>query len=116
MILLGMTGEHRAISGEIRSLETFNYVNRPTPHVHILLETERGEILVDLGPKWYLKAQGIDLQAVKSVKIEGILRSIDGTRVLEAIQLNQGDKTYRFRSNTGAPLWSNARYQIKESK
>ncbi len=92
-------------TGTISSIQTFGYITRPTPHKQILLRTLHGEVTVDLGPEWYLEAQGITLFPGEEIVVEGSLIRVNGVYFVIASTLTKGDIMYHLRDKNGRPHW-----------
>jgi len=77
--------------------------------VSILLETKaKGNIIVDLGPLFYLRTKGMFLTKGNRLEVIGsLLRSKDGHEKIVAVELSKGRRSLKFRDLAGTPLWAN---------
>ncbi|MCH9626563.1 MAG: hypothetical protein S4CHLAM2_01850 [Chlamydiales bacterium] len=95
----------RTFHGEVLSVQTFGYITRPSQHKQVLLRTQNGEITVDVGPDWYLDAQGVVLTPGEKITVEGSLIKVNGTRFVIASSLTTDEMTYKLREKNGHPVW-----------
>lgn len=95
----------RVFNGKISSVQTFGYATKPTPHKQIILRTMEGEIAVDVGPVWYLDAQGITLMPEGEVEVEGSVIRFNGNYFVIASSITQGGVTFKLREKNGLPVW-----------
>lgn len=95
----------RVFEGKISSVQTFGDVTRPTPHKQILMRTLQGEVVVDLGPVWFIELQDINLYPGEQVKVVGSLIKIEGTRYVIASSITINNNTVKLREANGLPVW-----------
>lgn len=95
----------QSFEGTVSSVQNFGNVTKPTPHKQIILRTQQGEIVVDIGPEWFINQQGINLYPGAKVKIIGSLIKLNGTRYVIASSLTIDDMTYKLREENGLPVW-----------
>lgn len=92
--------------GVILSVQTYGQVTQPTPHKHIYMRTPQGEeVVVDLGPEWYLNTQGIELYEDEKVEVVGSLMRFNGTHYVTASSITINHTTYKLREKNGLPVW-----------
>jgi len=77
--------------------------------VSIVLETKaKGNIIVDLGPLFYLRTKGMFLTKGNRLEVIGsLIRSKDGREKIVAVELSKGRRSLKFRDLAGTPLWAN---------
>jgi hypothetical protein len=73
---------------------------------HLMLKTEKEEIAVHLGPKWYLDKQSVKLAVNDRVEIRGSRITQAGKPVIIAAELKKGDQVLKLRDDAGRPLWA----------
>ncbi len=110
-LLLGNPSPHfnpkmvQQFKGEIVSVQTYSDVTRPNTHKQIFLRTVKGEIVVDLGPEWYIDLQGINLYAGEEVIVVGSLTKLNGTVYVIASSIKINDTLFKLREKNGVPVW-----------
>jgi hypothetical protein len=70
-----------------------------------VLKTEAGEIMVILGPDWYLAEQKITLKTGDQLEVTGSKINLGGKPTILATLLKAGDKSIVLRNNQGFPIW-----------
>lgn len=96
----------REYKGQIVSVQKVSYANRPAPVLQFLLKTERGEIPVEVGPKWYIEANGFSFSPRENVEVQGSLIEIEGRKVIIAKRITTETDVLDLRDEEGSPLWS----------
>lgn len=81
--------------------------------VSVVLETKaKGDIVVDLGPLFYLRTKGMFLTKGNRVEVIGSLIREDkpggkGREKIVAVEVSKGRRALKFRDLSGTPLWAN---------
>jgi len=76
------------------------------PGMAVLVDTKtKGELLVHLGPVWYLERQEFDLKPGDEVGIKGMCDKLNGKTVLVAYELTKGNHVLSLRDAQGRPNW-----------
>lgn len=85
-----------------------NRVDRGMGHkgVHLVVKTADGELVVHLGPDFYVDAQPVKLAAGDAVTVKGSRITFDGKPTLLAVTVTKGGTTITFRDDLGRPAWS----------
>jgi hypothetical protein len=74
--------------------------------VHLVLETTRETIEIDLGPEWFLKKQNYRLNKGDNITVIGSRVKRDAGEAVIARQVTRGKETMTFRDEKGFPRWS----------
>jgi hypothetical protein len=76
--------------------------------MHATVKTAGGSIAVHLGPAWYLKEKGAQLQPGDRIEVRGSQTTVDGKPVLIAAEITKGEHHVRLRDENGVPAWRGA--------
>jgi hypothetical protein len=77
----------------------------PGGGVHMMVRTDKEEIAVHLGPKWYLDEQTLKPAIKDRVEIRGSRVTQEGKPVIIAAEVKKGDQVLKLRDEGGRPLW-----------
>jgi hypothetical protein len=94
------------ISGKIVSIERTSPMPKMSQGVHLIVQTDKENIPVHLGPEWYITNQDMQLQVNDRVEIKGSKVNFNGKSTIIAAEVKTGDKVLTLRNNDGFPLWS----------
>ncbi len=85
-----------------------NRVDRGMGHegVHVVVRTADGELVVHLGPDFYVDAQPVKVAVGDAVTVKGSRITFEGKPTLLAVTLTKGGTTLTFRDDLGRPAWS----------
>jgi uncharacterized membrane protein len=76
------------------------------PGMALLVDTKtQGQVLVHLGPVWYLERQEFTINPGDEVGIKGMSDKLDGKTVVVAYELTKGDYVLQLRDEQGRPNW-----------
>ena len=76
------------------------------PGMALLVDTKsHGQVLVHLGPVWYLERQEFTINPGDEVGIKGMCDKLDGKMVVVASELTKGDYVLQLRDAQGRPNW-----------
>lgn len=78
--------------------------------VHLKLRTEKEEILVHVGPSWFLENNNFKIEINDTIELAGSRVTYDGETFIIAKYMKIGDKTIPLRDDDGKPLWSGKSY------
>lgn len=97
-----------ALAGIVREVNDFHceFGWRGT---HLILESNRGDVLVHVGLASWLQKKRFLLLAGDRIEVTGWLRTADGTRFLIAKTISNRERTLKLRSKRGTPKWSGGR-------
>jgi hypothetical protein len=91
--------------GHIISIQRFNLVTKPAPYVQFLLNSDGEEYTIDVGPEWYVHAQGILFIPREEIEVDGFPAEERGKRFLLAKKLRQNGVELNLRDAQGNPMW-----------
>ncbi len=69
------------------------------------LKTEKGSLLVHLGPTWYLDQQKFALKAGETLKVTGSQVTLNNQPAIIAKDVEVNGKTLKLRDDQGLPAW-----------
>ncbi|MEW6660703.1 MAG: hypothetical protein AB1424_18835 [Thermodesulfobacteriota bacterium] len=76
------------------------------PGMALLVDTKsHGQVLVHLGPVWYLERQEFTINPGDEVGIKGMCDKLDGKVSVVAYELTKGDYVLHLRDAQGRPNW-----------
>jgi hypothetical protein len=76
------------------------------PGMALLVDTKtQGQVLVHLGPVWYLERQDFTIDPGDDVGIKGMVDKLNGKTVVVAYELTKGDYVLHLRDEQGRPNW-----------
>ncbi len=101
--------EVETLEGEVLSMQTFSFANRPAPQVQILLRTTKGDIAVELGPKWYIDAEGWVFEPMDTIEVTGSISKVNESTLMVASKVKKGKQKLMLRNEQGTPLWGGLR-------
>jgi hypothetical protein len=93
------------IPGEILSIELVPSINGKGDGVHLVIETDEGNLRVILGPEWYFSTQQVSLDLGVFVEVKGIRVTLQKEAALLAYEITVDDKSLNLRDESGIPLW-----------
>src|SRR5579864_2573535 len=95
-----------SVKGVVLSLEEITPLPGMSPGIEIELKTAKETVPVQLGPRWYLENQDIDLISQDPIEVKGSYLVCNGRRVMAAAEVRKGDQVIQLRDATGRPLWA----------
>jgi hypothetical protein len=93
------------IQGEILSRELVPSMSGRGDGVHLVIETDEGNLRVILGPEWYFSTQQVSLDLGVFVEVKGIRVTLQKEAALLAYEITVDDKSLNLRDESGIPLW-----------
>ena len=93
------------VSGEVMSIDTVTPFRGMDSGIKFVMETEREDIDVHLGPAWFILYQDMILKVKDDVEVYGCRTMIDGKKVIMASKLVRGNKMLLLRDDDGIPYW-----------
>lgn len=92
--------------GKVVQVRTEMLAEDMHPGMAILVNTKtQGQVLVHLGPVWYLERQEFEIRPGDEVGIKGMCDKLDGKTVVIAYELTRGDYLLHLRDSQGRPNW-----------
>ncbi len=99
-----------SISGEVVSVDKLPRQRGPSAGgIHVNVKTEKETIAAHLGPAWYLKQQGLTMQAGDRIEIRGSRITYRGHPAIIAAEVKKGSQSLKLREDDGRPLWRGLR-------
>ncbi len=82
--------------------------------VTVLLNTKaKGDILVELGPLFYLRTKGLLLTQGNRLEVIGsLIRDAKGKERIISVEVSKGKRNLKFRDLSGTPLWANVQPRV----
>lgn len=97
------------VKGQVESLGSYGISGwRATPGMQtqgLVLRTDAGNIIINLGPPWYVSKQGFYLKTGDSLEVTGSKITRDDKTWLLAAQVKKNGQTLKVRDEKGVPLW-----------
>ena len=78
---------------------------------HLLVNFDSETLSVHVGPSNYLTQQGFSFTAGEQVEVTGSRIKFEGSDVLIAREIKQGDRLLTLRNSQGIPVWSRNRWR-----
>lgn len=93
------------IEGEVVSVDKMIPMKGMAYGVYLILKTETEEILVHLGPLWYIEHQDQTIQPKDRVWVTGSRITFGGKQQLLAAAVKKGNATLILRDENHQPVW-----------
>jgi hypothetical protein len=71
-----------------------------------VLETDKENVPVHLGPAWYVDRQKFEIRPGDRIDVRGSRVSVDGKPAIVAAEIRKGEQKLELRNASGVPLWS----------
>jgi hypothetical protein len=95
------------VQGEVTAVEKVGGGRRMGPGIGLRLKTASGELVVHMGPQWYIEQQGeIPIKAGDAVEVKGVKASRGETTFFLAGEVRKGGDVLKLRDESGVPLWA----------
>jgi hypothetical protein len=95
------------VKGEVVAVEKVGGGRKMGPGIGLKLKTASGELVVHLGPQWYIEQQGeIPIKAGDTVEVKGVKASRGGQDFFLAAEVRKGGDVLKLRDDSGVPLWA----------
>jgi hypothetical protein len=78
---------------------------------HLVVEFGDGTLTVHVGPSHYLAQQGFSFAAGEQIEVTASRVKFEGSDVLIARKIKQGDKVLTLRNSEGIPAWSKSKWR-----
>jgi hypothetical protein len=94
-------------SGKVVQVLTESLGDGMYPGMVVVVDTKaRGQVLVSLGPVWYLERQEFELIPGDQVQVKGMCETEQGGKLrVIAYELRKGDHALYLRDSQGRPSW-----------
>ena len=97
------------IQGKVLSVEKVTSRGNRWYGVHLMVQTDKETISVDLGPGWYVEKQTPRIEANDTITVTGSRVTVGGKPAIIAAQVKKGNETLKLRDDNGVPAWSRGR-------
>lgn len=94
------------ITGKVSEIQYSKKENDNSRGVELHLKTDEIDVLVHLGPAWYIDNQYKKIEAGKTVTVRGSKIGDDSEPMLIAEWVRSGKQLLRLRDKTGHPVWN----------
>jgi len=94
------------ISGEVTNIDKVFSDKNMSYGVQMNLYSSNGQILVNLGPSWFVENQNINIASGDYVNVTGSRININGDQVIIAKEVMKEDKVLMLRDDNGYPFWA----------
>jgi hypothetical protein len=103
---LFMNASQETVVGQIMAIDTVTPLRDMAQGIMLILRTEREDVVVHLGPAWYILYQDMSLSVKdKNIEVRGYRAMIDGKQVIMASTLVRRDRVLLMRDRDGIPYW-----------
>lgn len=96
----------QSFTGTILSIQKYTYANRPVPYVQLILRVNKETYSVELGPNWYLKAEGFSLEPNEVISVHGKVTRIQKKNIIQAFTIQKNGEVLHLREKNGLPKWN----------
>ncbi len=94
------------VTGQVISQEPITCPSGNCQGIGVTLKTGATNIVVHLGPQWYLEKQSVKLAAGDTVVVKGSKISLQGEDVFVAAEVTKGSEILKLRDASGIPAWA----------
>jgi hypothetical protein len=95
------------VKGQVEKLHEIN-MGRRGQHMairEVILKTDQGNLMVHLGPDWYLDEQKFAIKAGDKLEATGSKITLNNQPYLIAREIKMNNKTLKLRDEQGLPAW-----------
>lgn len=93
------------VTGEVLDIQYSEKENNNGRGVELRLKNDENEILVHLGPAWYIDNQHRKVETGKTVTVRGSKMGDDPDTIFIAEWIRSGKQLLRLRDKSGHPVW-----------
>ncbi len=93
-------------SGEVTTVDQLKPGYSMSDRVWLALNTDKGIILVILGPTWFHKLQNFKIEPKDQLEIKGSMITSMEEPLFIATEVKKGDQVLKLREDSGYPVWS----------
>jgi sporulation protein YlmC with PRC-barrel domain len=102
------------VQGEVTAVDQFTPMGDMVPGVRLIMRSgNNDDIMVHLGPAWYIDRQYLRFERGDQVRVTGSRVQMDGQRVYMATDVRRGDEVLLLRDREGLPRWD-ATYRVTD--
>jgi hypothetical protein len=93
-------------SGEVTTVDQLTPGYGMSDRVWLGLKTDKGMILVILGPTWFHKVQNFKIEPKDQLEIKGSMITSMEEPMFIATEVKKGDQVLKLRDDSGYPVWA----------
>ena len=98
------------VKGEVVAVEKVGGGGQRGQGIGLKLKTASGELVIHLGPQWYLDRQGsATFAAGDAVEVTGVKSQRRGGEIFIAAEVRKGTDILKLRDEQGVPLWADGK-------
>ena len=98
------------VKGEVVAVDKIGGGGQMGSGIGLKLKTASGELIVHLGPQWYLDRQGgVAIAAGDAVEVTGVKAPRRHGEVFIAAEVRKGTDVLKLRDEQGIPLWADGK-------
>lgn len=101
------TDSAEKFTGTVRSINRVNLPNQT--QIQMVLSTERGDLLIIVGPSSFIDQQKIKFAAGDKVVVTGYRIKANGKEVITAAQIQRNGNTLQLLNEKRQPMWGSAK-------
>jgi hypothetical protein len=94
------------LSGDVLEIRKITPMRGMSHGVAIVVKASGGDVLVYLGPAWYVENQDTRIAKGNQVEVEGSRVTLGGKPVILAARVRKGDQVLQLRDDAGVPAWA----------
>jgi DNA/RNA endonuclease YhcR with UshA esterase domain len=106
-LLAYSAGNEITAAGKVEDVQEFYCPVTDDRGTHVVLNTDRGTILVHVAISRYLREQKFAIQPGERLQVTGARIRFQGKESMIAREIIRGDEVFILRDTAGKPLWSN---------
>jgi hypothetical protein len=96
----------QVITGSIYRIDTVTPMPGMSVGIQLVIRTAtREELIIHLGPAWYVRHQDMDLTLNDNVEIRGARFSLKGKDVIAAFEVRTSSRVLLLRDEDNVPYW-----------
>lgn len=95
----------KTIQGNIFSIDTVTPMSDMVTGIQFTVRTDNEDILVQLGPQWFVLNQDMTLSKNDHIEVKGCQNILNGRKVIMASEIKCGSKILYLRDKNGIPYW-----------
>ena len=99
------------VAGEVVNVNKYTPGRGISYGLQLNLKTEKGPLLVMLGPGWYIEKQDLKIAPGDQVEIKGSRTTYEGQPALIAAEVKKGNQVLKLRDDNGFPVWAGQRWR-----
>jgi hypothetical protein len=94
------------ITGQVVKVDRITPLKPMSAGVHMIMQTDKEQISVHLGPGFYVENQDVKIESKDKVEVKGSRVTFGGKPAIIAAEVKKGDEVLKLRDENGFPMWS----------